>query len=117
MMDEQDRIKALEAMPAKRREALLGYVLDRTTDPIVGESDPMQTVAAHVINKVLEHFEETDPKVALAIREGIPETVPEDVIRYGLRGFDAHGYATEMDDPDLTTLIIDYPPDHKNLTE
>ena len=34
----------------------------------------------------LSYFDEHEPKLALAIREGIPESVPEDVIRYGVNG-------------------------------
>jgi hypothetical protein len=49
---------------------------------------------------LMVYFNEHEPKVALAIREGIPASVPEDAIRYGVQ---------HLPGPWIDGFWIDYP--------
>lgn len=67
---------------------------------------------------LLAYLEETAPKVALAIKFDIPDSVPEEVIRYGLRHTNTVSFRQghpKMWAIDYPTHVTDRPTE--NLTE
>lgn len=73
-------------------------IIDAIAAHTYGERSREQALkrAAPYVDRLLAYFDEHEPKVALAIREGIPDSVPDDVIRYGLIEADqTHLYGTE----------------------
>lgn len=56
-------------------------------------------------DRLLAYFDEYEPKLALAIREGIPKSVPEDVIRYGLKRM----FVADIIETGAVARVIDYP--------
>lgn len=74
--------------PEERREGQIGVMRDHMAGwPVMNSEAYRETTnqATVALNALLAHLDETDPKVAHALRYGIPDSVPMEVIEHGLR--------------------------------